>query len=222
MHAVALWDPIHQLFQYADGLRERLMTWFEVQNMNLKKPKLVGVTSCSAGSGVTTIASGLAASLSKTGNGNVLLVNMNTSGQEAGTQSFYNGEPGHHLTHPLETNGASEDPVFDAGLHVAPTNGEARDKLVPAQTSRLNYLIPKLKASEYDYIIFDMPRVSQTSSTARMAGYMDIVLLVLESEKTAQQAAMTANAMMKDSRANVAAVLNKYRPRVPALLSPEL
>ena len=195
------------------------MTWFEVQNMNLKKPKLVGVTSCSPGSGVTTIASGLAASLSKTGNGTVLLVNMNTSGQEAGTQSFYNGEPGCPLSEPLETNG---DHAGEGDFYVTPTNGDTKGKLVPAQASRLNYLMPKLKANEYDYIVFDMPRVSQTSSTARMAGYMDIVLLVLESEKTAQQAAIAANAMMKDSRANVAAVLNKYRPRVPALLSPEL
>jgi Mrp family chromosome partitioning ATPase len=189
--------------------------------MNLKKPKLVGVTSCNRGSGVTTIASGLAASLSKTGNGNVLLVSMNTSGQEAGTQAFHNGEPGNALIEPMETNGASEHQV-EENLYVAPTNGDAKNKLVPAQASRLNSLIPQLKASEYDYIVFDMPRVSQTSSTARMTGYMDIVLFVLESEKTAQQSAVTANAMMKESRANVAAVLNKYRPRVPALLSPEL
>jgi uncharacterized protein involved in exopolysaccharide biosynthesis/Mrp family chromosome partitioning ATPase len=220
-HAVAVWDPVHQLYQHADGLRERLMTWFEVQNMNLKKPKLVGVTSCNSGCGVTTIANGLAASLSRTGNGNVLLVNMDHSGQEAGTQSFHNGERGNELIEPLDGNGGCEHPLGE-NFFVTPANGGASDKLVPAQATRLNYLIPKLKASEYDYIIFDMPRVSQTSSTARMAGYMDIVLLVLESEKTAQQAAVGAHTMMKDSRANVAAVLNKCRPRVPALLSPDL
>ena len=44
--------------------------------------------------------------------------------------------------------------------------------------------MPKLKASDYDYIIFDMPPVSQTSVTARLAGLMDMVLLVIESEKT--------------------------------------
>ena len=214
--AITLWDPVHQLYQHSEGLRERLMTWFENQNMTLKKPKMVGVTSCSPGSGVTTIASGLASSLSRTGNGNVLLVSMNTSGQEAGTQSFHQGEPGCGLVEPME-NGAPESQV-EENLFVAPGSGQ----LVQAQPNRLNYLIPKLQANEYDYIIFDMPRVSQTSSTARMAGYMDIVLLVLESEKTAQQAAVQANAMMKESRANVAAVLNKCRPRVPGVLSPEL
>ena len=46
--------------------------------------------------------------------------------------------------------------------------------------------MPKLKASQYDYIIFDMPPVSQTSMTARLSGLMDMVLLVIESEKTSK------------------------------------
>jgi len=55
-----------------------------------------------------------------------------------------------------------------------------------------------------------------------MTGYMDIVLLVLEAEKTGQQTAARASALMRDARANVAAVLNKCRTHVPAMLAPEL
>ena len=44
--------------------------------------------------------------------------------------------------------------------------------------------MPKFKASDYDYIIFDMPHVSQTSVTPRLAGLMDMVLFVIEAEKT--------------------------------------
>jgi len=82
--------------------------------------------------------------------------------------------------------------------------------------------MPKLKASDYDYIIFDMPAVTQTSPTPRLAGHMDITLLVLEAEKTGQQAAARAAALMRQSRANVAAVLNKCRQHVPARLSEDL
>ncbi len=221
-YALTRWDPVHQLFQHAEGLRERLLTWFEVQSMNLKKPRMVGVTSCSAGAGVTTVASGLAASLSRIGNGNVLLVNMTENGEHAATQSFHQGQPGPGLEESTLTNGHGEQQVGE-NLFVAPANGsEPNNKLIQAEPGRLNYLFPDLKASDYDYIIFDMPRVSQTSSTARVAGYMDIVLLVLESEKTSQKAAIGANAMMKESRANVAAVLNKCRRCVPALLSQDL
>jgi hypothetical protein len=65
------------LRSYTEGLRERIISYFEVHNLNLKKPKLVGVTGCADGAGVSTLASGLAAALSKTGDGNVLLVDMN-------------------------------------------------------------------------------------------------------------------------------------------------
>jgi len=59
--------------------------------------------------------------------------------------------------------------------------------LVKAEPRGFSVLMPKIKTSDYDYIIFDLPPVSQTSSSARLAGYMDLTVLVLESEKTGQQ-----------------------------------
>ncbi len=49
---------------------------------------------------------------------------------------------------------------------------------------------------------------------------MDLTLLVVESEKTGQQTAARATALMQEARANVAAVLNKHRAHVPERLSP--
>jgi hypothetical protein len=50
--AVTIWDPkASHVEMYADGLRERLMTYFETRNLNLKKPKLVAVTECGEGGG---------------------------------------------------------------------------------------------------------------------------------------------------------------------------
>ena len=60
------------------------MVYFEVKNLP-HKPKLVGVTSCGKGAGVSSIATGLAASLSETGEGNVLLVDMTTKGARRNT-----------------------------------------------------------------------------------------------------------------------------------------
>jgi CO dehydrogenase nickel-insertion accessory protein CooC1 len=67
-----------------------------------------------------------------------------------------------------------------------------------------------------------MPPVSQTSVTARLAGHMDRVLMVLESERTGQQLAARAGALLEESHANVAAVLNKCHPHVPARFSQDL
>ncbi len=95
-------------------------------------------------------------------------------------------------------------------------------QMVKYEPGRIAHLMPKIKESDYDYIIFDLPPVSQTSATARLAGYMDITLLVLESERTGQQPAAKASALMRDARANIAAVLNKYRRHVPQALSQDL
>jgi polysaccharide biosynthesis transport protein len=213
------WSPGQHLQTYAEGLRERLITYFEVNNLNLKKPKLVAVTGCGSDSGVSTLASGLASALSKTGDGNVLLVDMNEG--QGTAHRFYRGEPGCGLSDVLEPEGRAEAQVQE-NLYLATIGEGEQDKLTKVLPTRFNHLVPKLKASDYDYIIFDMPPVTQTSITPRLASYMDITLLVLESEKTGQQLATRASALMRESRANVAAVLNKYRAHVPSRLSQEL
>ena len=216
--ALAPWDPANQLLTYTEGLRERIISYFEVHNLNLKKPKLVGVTGCDSGAGVSTLASGLAAALSKTGDGNVLLVDMNVD--QGVAHSFYKGKPGCGISDALEPENRAEAQVQE-NLYLATLNNGANDKLVKVLPTRFNQLMPRLKASDYDYIIFDMPPVTQTSATPRLASYMDLALLVLESEKTSQHSATRASALMREARANVAAVLNKHRSHMPAVLSQE-
>jgi Mrp family chromosome partitioning ATPase len=215
---LAPWDPAHQLRTYTEGLRERIISYFEVHNLNLKKPKLVAVTGCDSGAGVSTLASGLAAALSKTGDGNVLLVDMNVD--QGVARSFYKGQPGCGITEALELESRAGAQV-DENLYLATINKRGDDKLMKVLPTRFNQLMPRLKASDYDYIIFDMPPVTQTSATPRLASYMDLALLVIESEKTKQHSAARASALMREARANVAAVLNKQRSHMPTALSQE-
>ena len=74
--AMPPWDPRHALRPFYDTLRDRLITYFEVKNLT-HNPKLVALTSCGDSAGVTSTAAGFAAALSETGEGNVLLVDMN-------------------------------------------------------------------------------------------------------------------------------------------------
>jgi Mrp family chromosome partitioning ATPase len=217
--AVEQWNPRHHLQSYTEGLRERVITYFENKNMGLKKPKLVGVTGCGHGSGVSTLASGLAAALSATGDGNVLLVDMNAGNGVA--HSFYKGKPGCGISDVLGADSRADAQV-QSNLYLAAVGQGDPDKLTKAPPTGFNHLVPQLKASDYDYIIFDFPPVTQTSPTPRLASHMDITLLVVESEKTGQQLASRAAALMRESRVTMAAVLNKYRPHLPARLSQEL
>src|SRR5207249_2028220 len=96
------------------------------------------------------------------------------------------------------------------------------EKLPRILSNRFTNLIPKLKMSDYDYIIFDMPAIRQTSITLRVAAFMDLVLLVIESGKTSRDVVEQANSILAESHLSPKVVLNKYRRYVPYWLQQEL
>lgn len=215
---VAPWDARHVLSPYYEGLRDRLITYFEVRNL-VHKPKLVALTSCRRGAGVTTMAAGLAATLSETGDGNVLLVDMNL--EHGAAHQFLHGKPGCALSDALEN--ATRNPAqVQENLYLVSAHETKNQKLPRALPKRFAHLIPRMKASDYDYIIFDMPPISQTSVTPRLAGLMDMVLMVVESETTGQETVKRAQAMLSESQATVATVLNKHRNYIPERFDQEI
>jgi succinoglycan biosynthesis transport protein ExoP len=216
MLEIAPWSPSNAMRSFYEALRDRIVVHFEVKGLT-RNPKLVAVTSANRGAGVTTIAMGLAASLSETGEGNVLLVDMNV--EQGAVQQFYKGKPGCPLDHAFESEKRG-DAMMQNNLYVV-GDGSNNDKLPRIMPKRFSSLLPKFKASDYDYIIFDMPPVTQTSVTPRLAGHMDMVLLVVEAEKTDRDIVLRANSLLGESKANVIAVLNKTRKYVPEKLHQE-
>jgi Mrp family chromosome partitioning ATPase/uncharacterized protein involved in exopolysaccharide biosynthesis len=210
---VAAWDKRHALQPFFEALRDRLMTFFEMNDLT-HKPKLVAVTSCGPGAGVTTTAAGLASSLSETGEGNVLLVNMNVRDGEA--HHFYKGKMDCGIEDALENTKRDQAQVHD-NLYVALETSSA-DSLPRVMPKRFSHLLPLMKASDYDYIIFDMPPVSEISITPRLSRFMDLVLLVIESEKTSRETATRVASRLAESKTNVGLVLNKNRSYVPKVL----
>jgi Mrp family chromosome partitioning ATPase len=215
--ALAPWRPDHYLQSQIEGLRERVITYFEVRNLN-HKPKLVALTACDDGAGVSTLAAGLAASLSRTGDGSVLLVDINSGSSFA----FYKGNAGCGPSVKMKSDTEHVKILStDLGLATIKPESDRWERISNILPEDFNDLFPNLNAKEYDYIVFDMAAVSPTSVTPRMAGHMDLVLLILECEKTGQFDARQAATLMRESRANVVAVLNKWRNYVPAGLSHE-
>jgi Mrp family chromosome partitioning ATPase len=202
-----------ELRPFFEALRDRLMTYFEMINLT-HKPKLVAVTSCGEGAGVTTTAAGLAASLSEIGEGNVLLVNMSARDGEA--HHFYKGKLGAGIEEVLARGKRDQAQVQDH-LYVVKEMGSG-DSLPRVLPKRFSHLVPLMKASDYDYIIFDMPPMSEISITPRLARFMDMVLLVIESEKTSHEAGIRAAALLAESKTNVGLVLNKNRSYLPKRL----
>jgi Mrp family chromosome partitioning ATPase len=213
---IAPWDEHHGLHPYVEALRDRLISFFELKGM-AHKPKLVALTSCSKGAGVTTIAAGLAASLSETGEGNVLLVDMNL--QRGAAHPFHRGKPACGLVDVLDMDKRREAQVQE-NLYVVHGTG-MDDRLPKMLPKRLAHLLPKLQTSDYDYIIFDMPPVTQTSITPRLAGFMDMTFIVVEDQKTNRDWIKQASRLLQQSKTNIGAVFNKRRTYTPRWLHQE-
>jgi Mrp family chromosome partitioning ATPase len=211
------WDPRHALRPFYDTLRDRLITYFEVKNLT-HNPKLVALTSCSDRAGVTSTAAGLAAALSETGEGNVLLVDMNV--ERGAAHHFYKGHLSCGIDEALTKDKRGPARVQD-NLYVV-TESASEDSLPRVLPKRFNSLVSKLKASDFDYIIFDMPPMSQISITPRLAKFMDMVMVVVESEKTDRDVVQRAVNMLTETKANVSVVLNKRKNYVPQRLQQEL
>ncbi len=209
---LARWEADDPLRRYCQGLRDQVIVDFEVRNVG-HKPKLIAVTSCGPGAGVSSIARGLARALSETGSGNVLLVDAN--GEQTRAVAFHRGKPGQapEVEMPSQPSGGPEAAGPTQTAAHRPDEPATRLPAVAGQS--VVGLMPRLRASDYDYVVFDMPPVSHTSVTVRMAGLMDSVLLVLESEKTHFEAVERASALLARSKANVSTVLNKVRSYIP-------
>jgi uncharacterized protein involved in exopolysaccharide biosynthesis/Mrp family chromosome partitioning ATPase len=212
---LAPWEAGHFMRPYCDAIRDRLGLYFELNHLT-HKPKLVGVAGFSDAAGASTLAAGLAASLSETNDGKVLLVDVNLGPEEV--HHFFKGKPAYSLNAALKPNG-SMDSVAD-NLYLAtvgPSNAG------PAQLGLKKFfdMMPNLKASDFDYIIFDMPPLSQTSPTWGMAAFMDKLLLVVEAEKNSRELIKRGYRKLVAERDNVSVVVNKTRSYVPKWLDAE-
>ena len=214
-HKLAPWEAGHFMRRYCDAIRDRLGLYFELNHLT-HKPKLVGVASFSEEAGTSTLAAGLAASISEANDGKVLLVDVNLGPQDV--HPFFKGKPAYPLNAALKP----DDTIASASenLYLATVGSPNAG---PAQLGLKKFfdMMPNLKASDFDYIIFDMPPLSQTSPTWGMAAFMDKLLLVVEAEKNNRELIKRGYGKLVAERDNVAVVVNKARSYVPKWLDAE-
>jgi uncharacterized protein involved in exopolysaccharide biosynthesis/Mrp family chromosome partitioning ATPase len=209
---IAPWDTNHFVRPYAEAIRDRLNLYFERHQMT-HKPKLIGVTGLSAGAGTSTLAAGLAAALSEVGDGKVLLVDVKLGPGEV--HPFFKGRPALSLPAVLEANGTAESAAEN--LYLA-TVGSSSAGLAQLGLKKFFEMMPNLKASDFDYIIFDMPPLTQTSPTLGMSGFMDKMLMVVEAEGTSRDTVKRSYRHLVVERKNVSVVFNKARSYTPRWL----
>jgi Mrp family chromosome partitioning ATPase len=205
---IAPWDESDPMLPYYEALRDRLVMSYAG---DLHKPKVVGITSCDRGAGVTRLATGLAASLSRDAERNILLVGLERN--KVAVSGFAKGKPTNGLDAP-PSDSPNEKELVAQNLYSLATTG--RNLAGASVVQSFSELLPKLKICDYDFIIFDLPPLTQTSGSLRLASQMERTLLVVEAEETGKDKVKRAQTLLQDSSTRLATVLNKthfYGPK---------
>lgn len=206
----------HFILPYAETIRDRIIFNFEINNV-IHKPKLVAVAGLSEGAGSSTIAAGLAKSFSEISGAKVLLVDLSSFHPK--DNPIFGEVPRYSLTGALQLAKGAQFKQSDQNLYYASATARRDDRgLTTFSPMHLYEMMPNLQASDYDYIVFDMPPIDQTSRTLTMAGLMDKVLLVLDAENTSRDALKWGYSELVKGKADVSCIFNKTRSHAPGWL----
>ncbi|WP_193210586.1 GumC family protein [Luteolibacter marinus] len=210
----------HFIHPYSEAIRDRIVFNFQINNMT-HKPKMMAVTGLSAGSGTSTIAAGLAKAFSEVNGAKVLLVDLSSDQLEE--NPMFGGKPLHSLAGALQTARNTRFKEGTQNLYLASVGARKGDggsnNFGPMH---LYEMLPHFRASEFDYVIFDMPPMDQTSPTIAMAGLMDKVLLVVDGENTNRDTLKWGYSELIKGRADVSCVFNKAKSHAPRWVSGEV
>lgn len=196
------WDEADPMLPYYEALRDRVVMSY---GGDLHKPKIVGLTSFNKGAGTTRISTGLAAALSRDVERNVLFIGLEKG--RVAVSAFAKGRPVAEI--PLNVEDAPDSTKLFVARNLHSLAESGHNVAGASVVQSFCDLLPKLKACDYDYIIFDLPPITQTSGSMRLVGQMERTLLVLEAEKSSKDIAAAGLRPLNSVEGKVFAVLNK-------------
>lgn len=199
----------HFIAPYVAAIHDRIIFNFQVNNI-IHKPKLVALTGLSDGAGTSTIAAGLAKAFAENGDRKVLLVDLNAVPGESGAH------PAESIFKAVELSKTERFRLTPRNLYFASATTRRSSKNPHALAPTALYeIMPHLVASDFDYIVFDMPPIGPTSPTLTMAGFMDKILLVLDGDNTTRENLSWGYMELEKAKADVSCVFNKARSHAP-------
>lgn len=205
--------PEHELSEYYQEIVRRLR---ETEAGRTLASQAVGITSCTRGEGVSTVATNLAITAAVSGSAPVLLVDANV-GRPALNRNFKIWNlPGllevlHEGADPLA---CLQDSAYE-NLYLLPAGNLKGHAGRGYDPNRVVDLLTTLR-DEFSIVIFDLPAVEDLSSCFSLAGKLDGVLLVVEAERVRSHVAVKAKQMLEECHAKlIGAVFNKRRKHLP-------
>ncbi|MCA9187546.1 MAG: CpsD/CapB family tyrosine-protein kinase [Pirellulaceae bacterium] len=175
-----------------------------------KQSRVVGVTSCERGEGVSTVAANLAVSAAAIMGDRVLLVDGCTQHPAVASQFRVASAPG--LTEALTGKIGLESCCHTTGvanLSVMPIGGAAAQNEVISDAMTLAEMLRELSGS-YTFIVVDMPPALESGNCCLWAGAVDGLLMVLEAGRVPAEVAQRTKLRMLNLGVKVlGAVLTK-------------
>jgi capsular exopolysaccharide synthesis family protein len=187
-------------------------------------PRVLGLTSCERGEGVSILATQLAVAAASCGTHRVLLVDANLhcpSAHRILDRELTPGLADILFGRSKLSEGIQAAPVANLSLLTAGTvHDEALSRVYDCP--HLPELIGNLR-QEFSLVVFDLPATANTSAAFRLAGMLDGVLLVVEAERVRWEAAQRVGELLHRSNAHLlGAILNKRRRHLPGWLDRRL
>jgi len=201
--------PQQDLQAYCETLRDRLLMTIGTQ---FKTPFVLGITSCARGSGVSTLATGLALELSRSGDKPVLLIN---GGENASLPKVFGVNPFAGVTD-VVAQPDGNTALVQRNMYLVPAGETGKEWTGATPAQRLTELIQFARNSASRFVIVDLPPVEETSLAVRVGGLLDGVLMVIVAEKVNRHAADHAVELLGRSGGKIiGTILNQRRQYVP-------
>jgi Mrp family chromosome partitioning ATPase len=180
------------------------------------EPKAIGVTSCAAGAGVSTVSANLAIAAARTGNQPVLLVDLSGRRSQIAAQLGLSGDLG------LEAAIAGDLPAAEC-VKATPIENlsllalSERSLLSSFDGNRLVALLHELER-DFSFLVIDLPP-TDSGLCFSMVGTLNGVLLVMDGQRTHGQIAVRAKQRLIHANAAVLGViLNNHARDLPRWL----
>ncbi len=198
-----------EMSRYCEALYRRVR---QSQNGSAPVPQAIGVTSCAAGAGVSTVAVNLAVSAAAASDAPVLLIDGNTRDPDVAQTFEIDSSPG--FIHALSKTVAPLECVQQtqvSNLWVLPAGTEFGDDGLDVDPDEAARVLEDLKR-RFRTIVVDLPTAHDLTSCFALAGALDGVLLVVEAERTDGELAQQTKRQLDRAHAKVlGVVLNKAR-----------
>jgi len=176
----------------------------------------IGITSCARGAGVSTVASNLAISSARADLGPVLLIDADITKQF--DRKLISDSPKLGLADALANAVDPMDCIVSTSienLSIVAGRGKAKFDELTFDPFKAAQLFNEYKGN-FKLLIIDIPAPTELNGSVYLAGQLDGVVLVVESESSDSRAALRTKQQLMDASANLlGVVLNKRRKYVP-------